>query len=152
MNEYSFLQKFSFTVTLFLVIMKFRTRFYYCTGRTFLYLEWNLKNLIVNFQVFYAFTYSVTHMDSYRSKLVFWALFIGLETCPSRFVMGSTVHFIFWNNVQTKWIFEFWPYFQKIPMWKHKKLENWRSNFPNFIPDIKMYTLCNNKNLFENSL
>ena len=71
--------------------------------------------------------YSVTHMDSYRSKLVFWPLFKGLETCPSRFVMGSTVHFIFWNNVQTKWIFEFWPYFQKIPMWKHKKLENWRS-------------------------
>ena len=93
--------------------------------------------------------YSVTHMDSYRSKLVFWPLFKGLETCPSRFVMGSTVHFIFWNNVQTKWIFEFWPYFQKIPMWKHKKLENWRSNFPNFIPDIKMYAPCNNKNVFE---
>ena len=93
--------------------------------------------------------YSVTHMDSYRSKLVFWPLFKELETCPSRFVMGSTVHFIFWNNVQTKWIFEFWPYFQKIPMWKHKKLENWRSNFPNFIPDIKMYAPCNNKNVFE---
>ena len=63
--------------------------------------------------------YSVTHMDSYRSKLVFWPLFKRLETCASRFVMGSTVHFIFWKNVQTKWIFEFWPYFQKIPMWKH---------------------------------
>ena len=97
------------------------------------------------------YKYSVTHMDSYRSKLVFWPLFKGLETCPSRFVMGSTVHFIFWNNVQTKWIFEFWPYFQKIPMWKHKKLENWRSNFPNFIPDIKMYAPCNNKNVFKNS-
>ena len=65
--------------------------------------------------------YSVTHMDSYRIKLVFWPLFKGLETCPSRFVMGLIVHFIFWKNVQTKWIFEFWPYFQKIPMWKHKK-------------------------------
>ena len=64
----------------------------------------------------YVFTYSMTHMDSNRSKLVFWVFFKGLETCTSRFVMGSTVHFIFWKNVQTKWIFEFWPYFQKIPM------------------------------------
>ena len=30
--------------------------------------------------------------------------------------MGSTVHFIFWKNVQTKWIFKFWPDFQKIPI------------------------------------
>ena len=97
-------------------------------------------------------TYSVTHMDSYRSKWVFWALFKGLETCPSRFIMGLTVNFIFWKNVQTKWIFKFWPYFQKIPMQKYKKLENWRSNFPNFIPDIKMYALCDNRNVFENSL
>ena len=96
--------------------------------------------------------YSVTHMDSYRSKWVFWALFKGLETCPSRFIMGSTVHFIFWKNVQTKWIFKFWPYFQKIPMQKYKKLENWQSNFPNFIPGIKMYALCDNRNVFENSL
>ena len=142
-NDYSFSQKFSLTVSLFLVIMKFRTHFYYRTVCTFRYLELNLENLIVNFQVFYAFTYSVTHMDSYTSKLVFWPLFKGLETCPSRFVMGLTVHFIFWKNVQIKWIFEFRPYFQKIPMQKYKKLENWRSNFSNFIPDIKMYALCN---------
>ena len=38
-------------------------------------------------------------------------MFLGPETCPSRFLTRTCVHFVFLKNILTKWIFGFRPYF-----------------------------------------
>ena len=67
-------------------------------------------------------------------------MFLGLETCRSRFLTLTCVHFVFWKKVQTNPLLDFSPIFENITMGGYGKVKNWWKYFPIFIPYIKMDT------------